>query len=116
MAVATRLKGVVLGLYPRAGEVKRAVTNEPATGGGARPSTTQRQGRRLDALERRLARAEARISELEDEVQESRRLNRRIAELTDIVAEVLLPEGQRDDVTIRARLADYDASVSDQES
>ena len=33
----------------------------------------------------------ARLRALEDEVQENRQLNRRIAELTDVVEELLLP-------------------------
>ena len=37
-----------------------------------------------------------RIEQLEEEVQENRRLNRRIAELTDLVTELLLPMSQRD--------------------
>jgi len=38
----------------------------------------------------------ARVQALEEEVQENRRLNRRIAELTDVVVELLLPLEARD--------------------
>lgn len=50
-----------------------------------------------------------RVVALEAEVQENRALNRRIAELTDVVQELLLPADQRDEDALRARLADYDA-------
>jgi len=43
-----------------------------------------------------------RVAELEDEVQECRQLNLRLAELTDVVQELLLPLAQRDE----ARLAE----------
>jgi hypothetical protein len=42
-----------------------------------------------------------RVAVLEDEVQECRQLNLRLAELTDVVQELLLPLAQRDE----ARLA-----------
>jgi hypothetical protein len=42
-----------------------------------------------------------RVAELEDEVQECRQLNLRLAELTDVVQELLLPLALRDE----ARLA-----------
>ncbi len=38
-----------------------------------------------------------RLTALEQEVQENRLLNRRLAELIDVVAELLLPIGQRDE-------------------
>jgi flagellar biosynthesis/type III secretory pathway chaperone len=38
-----------------------------------------------------------RVEALEDEVQECRQLNLRLAELTDIVQELLLPVAQRDE-------------------
>jgi hypothetical protein len=43
-----------------------------------------------------------RVAELEDEVQECRQLNLRLAELTDVVQELLVPLAQRDE----ARLSD----------
>ncbi|MCW2760784.1 MAG: hypothetical protein JWR85_985, partial [Marmoricola sp.] len=42
-----------------------------------------------------------RIRDLEAEVQENRRLNRRIAELTDVVAELLVPLADRDEDKVR---------------
>jgi hypothetical protein len=49
----------------------------------------------------------ARLHELEMEVQESRQLNRRIAELTDVVAELLLPLHQQDPDRVEEVLAAY---------
>ncbi|WP_245156076.1 DUF6752 domain-containing protein [Nocardioides sp. 503] len=49
----------------------------------------------------------SRLSALEAEVQENRQLNRRIAELTDVVAELLLPVADRDEERVRQALADY---------
>jgi hypothetical protein len=48
-----------------------------------------------------------RIAELENEVQESRRLNRRIAELTDVVQELLLPLAARDQTKIEVLYREY---------
>lgn len=48
-----------------------------------------------------------RIGRFEDEVQELRRLNRRLAEIADIVQEVLVPAANRDDEHIRKLLDDY---------
>lgn len=48
-----------------------------------------------------------RIKDLEAEVQENRRLNRRIAELTDIVTELLIPIADRDEDKVRELLAHY---------
>lgn len=58
-------------------------------------------------LNRELDQARHRIATLEDEVQEARRLNRRIAELTDIVEEVLLPAADRNDERLRQALDTY---------
>ena len=49
----------------------------------------------------------ARLRELEAEVQENRRLNRRVAELTDLVAELVVPLARRDDADVEAVLARY---------
>jgi hypothetical protein len=49
----------------------------------------------------------ARVEALELEVQENRALNRRIAELTDVVTELLIPIQDRDDAKVAALLAKY---------
>ena len=48
-----------------------------------------------------------RVSALEDEVQECRQLNLRLAELTDVVEELLLPVAQRDEARVAALLERY---------
>ena len=53
----------------------------------------------------------ARLAELEAEVQENRRLNRRIAELTDVVAELLIPLADRDEERVHEVLAAYRAGL-----
>lgn len=48
-----------------------------------------------------------RVARLENEMQEAHRLNRRIAEVTDIVQEVLLPAADRDDDRLKHFLTRY---------
>lgn len=48
-----------------------------------------------------------RVSVLEHEVQECRQLNLRLAELTDVVEELLLPIGQRDEQRLSVLLEKY---------
>jgi hypothetical protein len=70
---------------------------------GVQGPHARRTGRELEVLRERVA-------ALESEVQESRRLNRRIAELTDVVQELLLPEPQRDEERLSKRLETYASS------
>ena len=60
---------------------------------------------------RRLTQLEERVAELEAEVQECRQVNLRLAELTDVVAELLLPVAQRDEARIDEVLRRYHESV-----
>ena len=48
-----------------------------------------------------------RLAALEVEVQENRRLSRRIAELTDLVTELVVPLARRDQDEVDAILARY---------
>ena len=48
-----------------------------------------------------------RVTVLEQEVQECRQLNLRLAELTDVVEELLLPVAQRDEQRVSAVLEKY---------
>lgn len=48
-----------------------------------------------------------RIAVLEREVQENRELNRRLAELTDVVTELLIPIADRDDAKVHELLDKY---------
>jgi len=54
-----------------------------------------------------------RVTELEAEVQECRQVNLRLAELCDVMMELLLPVADRDDQEVEAILARYRADVSD---
>lgn len=47
----------------------------------------------------------ARVEALEEEMQETRRLNRRLAELMDVVEELLVPLSQQDHARVEAYLA-----------
>ncbi|QWZ09302.1 hypothetical protein KRR39_05825 [Nocardioides panacis] len=53
----------------------------------------------------------ARLRELEAEVQENRRLNRRVAELTDLVTELVVPLARRDDAAVDAVLERYRSMI-----
>ncbi len=61
-------------------------------------------------LFRSMAKAEslqARVATLEEEVQECRQLNLRLAELTDVVSEMLLPVAERDEARIAEVMEKY---------
>lgn len=69
-----------------------------------------KQGRRVARIvgvDEEIRALRDRIAALEQEVQESRQLNQRMAELTDVVAEVLVPAADRDDKVLAERLANY---------
>jgi hypothetical protein len=53
----------------------------------------------------------ARLERLEAEVQENRRLQRRVAELTDLVTELLVPLARRDEASLEAVLERYRALI-----
>jgi hypothetical protein len=59
---------------------------------------------RIDALE-------ATTAELREAVQQNRRLNRRVAELTDVVTELLIPLAQSQDPAVVERLRAYQSDV-----
>lgn len=48
-----------------------------------------------------------RLAALEAEAQENRQLNRRVAELTDVIAELLLPLSEQDPARAQQVLAAY---------
>ncbi len=52
-----------------------------------------------------------RVAVLEDEVQECRQLNLRLAELTDVVQELLLPVASRDEEKLARMLEAYSRSL-----
>ena len=53
----------------------------------------------------------ARLTALEAEVQEQRQLSRRVAELTDLVTDLLVPLSQRDHARVEEIVERYRASV-----
>ncbi len=54
---------------------------------------------------------EKRVAALEEAVQENRALNVRLAELTDVVQELLLPLSQRDQAKVDELLERYSAQL-----
>ncbi len=80
---------------------------------GAAVETTTSPARtgRLGRASRRGGAIEQRLAEVEAELQESRRLNMRLAELTDIVQELLVPMVQQDQELLADRLKRYSASL-----
>ncbi|TCJ28586.1 DUF6752 domain-containing protein [Nocardioides jejuensis] len=54
---------------------------------------------------------EVRLRALEDEAQEARQLQRRVAELTDVVTELLIPIHLRDDARVEEVLERYRARL-----
>ncbi|KQW48817.1 hypothetical protein ASC77_08780 [Nocardioides sp. Root1257] len=66
---------------------------------------------RYRRLRRRPIGVRARLAVLEEELQESRQLNRRITELVDVVAELLVLVDDRDEERVREVLAQYRASI-----
>lgn len=60
---------------------------------------------RLDALE-------VRVAEHAEAIQENRRLNRRVAELTDVVMELLTELAKAEDPAVMDRIRTYTNSLS----
>lgn len=59
----------------------------------------------------RHAALERRVADLEAEVSEMRRHNLRLAELTDVVQELLVPMSGRDEERIRQAIDQFNASI-----
>ena len=79
--------------------------------GAGAPASSGRPGVLGRALRRGAGDLEQRVAELESELQDSRRLNMRLAELTDIVQELLVPMVQQDQELLADRLKRYSASL-----
>ncbi len=68
----------------------------------------KRAGRELRQVRpAQVLKLEQRVRDLEAEVQECRQLNLRLAELTDLVTELLVPATQRDDAKLAELLERY---------
>jgi hypothetical protein len=65
-----------------------------------------------NALNRRRSLSE-RVRVLEAEVQECRQLSIRVAELCDVVSELLLPAADRDEAALAEALERYRADIGD---
>ena len=70
----------------------------------------------IEALKQRVRRStstgvEERLARLEEDVAECRALNIRLAELTDLVTELLLPVAQRDEEKLAELLDRYRESI-----
>lgn len=77
----------------------------------AQQAQPQGQAPRWKKAQREIAQLRRRVTLLEQEVQELRQLNKRVAEVTDVVAEVLLPAEHRDEDRLREILARYESSL-----
>jgi hypothetical protein len=55
----------------------------------------------------------ARVAALEAAVEENRRLNQRLADVVDVVTEVLVPAADRDDERLRAALKNLNRTLED---
>jgi Domain of unknown function (DUF6752) len=53
----------------------------------------------------------ARVAALEDAVEENRRLNQRLADVIDVVTEVLVPAADRDDARLAEALANLNKAL-----
>lgn len=81
-----------------------------------KPDVARLRSRRRTVPEQAVTAAEVgdlrqRIDVLEVEVQECRELNLRLAELTDVVGELLLPVAQRDEQRVQEALSRYAEGV-----
>lgn len=69
------------------------------------------QMRRMDRMTKRLDRMVIRLDELEEEIQEERALAMRVAQLSDIVQELLIPVADRDEKRLKELLEAYSDSL-----
>ncbi len=83
------------------------------TGGSSRASFKSRTVERLARAVAgdRLDQLQQRLDDLEAEVQECRQLNIRLAEVTDLVEQLLLPMAARDEEQIAAAVEKYSRTV-----
>jgi len=56
---------------------------------------------------------EARVAALEAAVEENRRLNQRLADVVDVVTELLVPALDRDDTKVEAALANLNKTLNE---
>lgn len=66
---------------------------------------------RVGGVDAELEQLRDRVAVLEGEVQECRQLNLRLAELTDVVGELLLPVAQRDEARVAEVMERYSKGI-----
>jgi len=59
---------------------------------------------------KRIAQLEAEVAELTAAVEENRRLNERLSDVLDVVTELLIPAGDRDDPRVEAAMEKLEKS------
>ena len=120
-----RRAGPPRGARPRRGHARPVRPQRVPDAGDLPSSRPQEEESRMTHLQSRLAVARdryrrvrrhqlgvrGRLAALEAEVQENRQLHRRVAELTDVVAELLLPVVDRDEERMTELLAAYRARL-----
>jgi hypothetical protein len=89
---------------------KKITRKQPAPAAPG-PTPGQKPGPRWKQTQKDMEALRRRVEVVEQELQEARQLNRRLAEIVDVVAEVLLPAEQRDEDRLREVLARYDATL-----
>ena len=103
VAPATRLRAagrrVVHAVAPTAID---SITNVPELS-----SNVGRLQRTVGALRREVRGLRAEVATLREDVQETRRLHQRVAELTDLVADVLVAAVDKDDPRIQRALEEF---------
>ncbi len=67
----------------------------------------------VPALRDQVTRLSARVAVLEEAVEENRRLNQRLADVVDVVTEVLVPAVDRDDERLQRALGDLTRTLDD---
>jgi hypothetical protein len=87
------------------------MSDRSSTGAKARRRLRRMRNRYAPARHREIVALRQRVAELEKEMQESRRLNRRLAELTDVVQELLVPLALRDEEKVQAYLDRYSSAL-----
>ena len=78
-----------------------------------RRSSDDRQDASSHVVTANVQRLSARVTALEAAVEENRRLNQRLADVIDVVTEVLVPAIDRDDERIAQALANLNKSLNE---
>ena len=74
------------------------------------PESIKSRLRANEEADRRLAQ---RVAALEEAVEENRKLNQRLADVVDVVTELLVPAMDRDDERVKKALADLGKTLDD---